>query len=127
MPEWKIVDPICTLAFALIVIFTTVGIARDCILVLMEATPAGIDLPDFTAELEDLKSVQEVHDLHIWSLAPGKPSLSAHIFSSDVDHTMRKATELCRKYGIFHSTLQVEDWHKRYEPGFIKCAQNIHN
>ena len=126
-PDWKIVDPICTLVFALIVIFTTVGVSRDCILVLMEATPAGINLPEFTKKLEEVGGVEEVHDLHIWSLAPGKPALSAHIFSSNVEQTMRKATKLCRKYGIFHSTLQVEDWSKRYEPGFIRCDQNIHN
>ena len=39
----KIMDPICTLIFSVIVVFTTVPVTQDCLLVLMEASPVGID------------------------------------------------------------------------------------
>ena len=47
-PEAHIVDPICTIIFAIIVVFTTVNVVRDCIRVLMEAVPPGVNVKEFT-------------------------------------------------------------------------------
>ena len=100
---------------------------KDCMIVIMEGAPVGIVINEFEEELKQLDGVIEVHDLHIWSLSVGKPALSAHVFSTDPGNTLRKATRLCRRYGIYHSTIQVEDWRERNHPSFIKCKQNIHN
>jgi solute carrier family 30 (zinc transporter), member 2 len=43
-PTWKLCDPICTIVFAIIVLFTTTNVVKDCIRVLMEASPNGIDI-----------------------------------------------------------------------------------
>jgi len=59
--------------------FTTIPIAKECIKVLMEATPTNLKLTEFTNKLESIKNVITVHDLHVWSLSAGKPSMSAHI------------------------------------------------
>jgi len=93
----------------------------------MEGSPVGINIQEFEDKLKKIPGVMELHDLHIWSISMGKPALSAHIFSNKPNLSLKKATQLCRKYGIYHSTLQVEDWEDRYHPEFIKCAQNIHN
>jgi zinc transporter 2 len=90
------VDPLCTLIFSIIVVFTTVPVTKDCLLVLMEASPVGIDSEKLLEELKQIVDVVEVHDLHVWSLASGKPCLSAHIISINPVKTLRKATRLCR-------------------------------
>ena len=43
-PSWSIIDPVCTFIFSIIVFFTTIGVAKDCISVLMEGVPAEVDL-----------------------------------------------------------------------------------
>lgn len=72
-PEWKLVDPICTIVFAIIVFFTTTNVVKDCIRVLMEASPVGIDTHEFEEQLRALPYVKDVHDIHVWSLSHGKP------------------------------------------------------
>jgi len=42
-PEWHVADPICTFTFSIVVFCTTIGIIKDCIMIIMEATPKGIN------------------------------------------------------------------------------------
>lgn len=92
----------------------------------MEGTPVGIVISEFEEELKSVEGIVEIHDLHIWSLSVGKPALSAHIVSENPGLTLREGTKLCRRYGIYHSTLQIEDSDERKNPSFIICKQNIH-
>ncbi len=68
-----------------------------------------IDLDNFKALLLKVDGVLSVHDLHIWTIAPGRFAISAHIISLQPALTLRKATELCKKHKIYHSTLQIEN------------------
>ena len=105
---------------------TTFHIVGDCIRVLMEGSPTGINLREFEEGLMAIEGIIEIHDLHIWSISIGKPALSAHILSNDPSKTLKKATRFCRKYGIYHSTLQVEYTIDKIKPTFLNCAHNIH-
>lgn len=88
----------------------------------------GIEYNDFLQRLKALPKVKEVHDLHIWSLSVGKPSMSAHVVCSDnPEKVLRNATKLSREFGIYHSTIQVEVADRIGKPGYIKCEHNIHN
>ena len=95
--------------------------------VLMEGVPVGIAMHEFEEELQGIPGVKELHDLHVWSLSVGKPAMSAHIFSENPSLTLREATKLCRRYGIYHSTLQIENWREKDDKNFIKCAHNLHD
>ena len=54
-------------------------------------------IEEFRDKLNAINKVKEIHDLHIWSLAVGKPSMSAHIVCIDSpEYVLRKATKLCR-------------------------------
>ena len=103
-PNLKYFDPICTLIFAIIVMCTTIPITGDCLAVLMECSPADTDWLDFQDKLQQIPGVVTVLDFHVWSLASGKPCLSAHIISTNVERTLRKATNMCR-YNLFHFIL----------------------
>eukprot|EP00357_Protocruzia_adherens_P014255 CAMPEP_0115035982 /NCGR_PEP_ID=MMETSP0216-20121206/41816_1 /TAXON_ID=223996 /ORGANISM="Protocruzia adherens, Strain Boccale" /LENGTH=254 /DNA_ID=CAMNT_0002415653 /DNA_START=118 /DNA_END=879 /DNA_ORIENTATION=- len=65
-PDWRIADPICTFIFAVLVLFTTVGVAGDCLRVLMEGAPDDVDTKALEQELNALEGVTYVHDLHVW-------------------------------------------------------------
>ena len=123
-PDAHIADPICTLIFTVICIFTTVPIFRDCMSVLMEATPKSVNVVQCFQDILEIEEIDEIHDFHIWSLSAGKLSMSAHIRSSQPHIAVKKATEILReKYQIFHTTIQVE----RYHPGAVLgCCDNDH-
>jgi zinc transporter 2 len=109
LPDWAIVDPICTFIFSVIVLFTTLPIMTNLIKILMEGTPMGVNLTKMTADLKKVPGAEDVHDLHVWALSAGKSAMSAHITSSTPMITLKKATRLLNtKYKIFHTTIQIE-------------------
>lgn len=61
--------------------FTTIPIFKDCVIILMEATPKYLDVAECFTELIDIPYVEEIHDFHVWSLSAGKLAMSAHIRS----------------------------------------------
>eukprot|EP00357_Protocruzia_adherens_P011665 CAMPEP_0115010870 /NCGR_PEP_ID=MMETSP0216-20121206/23606_1 /TAXON_ID=223996 /ORGANISM="Protocruzia adherens, Strain Boccale" /LENGTH=465 /DNA_ID=CAMNT_0002379233 /DNA_START=55 /DNA_END=1452 /DNA_ORIENTATION=- len=124
-PSYTMADPICTFLFSILVVFTTIGIMKDCLLVLMEASPDEIDCELVEKKLKKIKIVDEVHDLHIWVLSPGKLSCSAHILSSEPEKALYKVTYLLRKFGISHTTVQVENPKHQSIPT-VKCSNNLH-
>lgn len=66
VPEYNILDPICTFLFSIIVFFTTVSVSKDCISVLMEGVPSEINIKLLESEISAIKGVSEVHDIHVW-------------------------------------------------------------
>jgi zinc transporter 2 len=109
-PEWQIADPICTYVFSVLVMLTTVPIFIDCVKIVMEATPSEIDTKSLYNDILRLKTVEELHDFHCWTLAGGKYILTCHVRSDFGDKVVRDINRICKndKYGIFHTTIQVE-------------------
>ncbi|OQR87454.1 Cation Diffusion Facilitator (CDF) Family [Achlya hypogyna] len=114
-PAWQVADPIATFLFSVLVLGTTIGIIKSSIHVLMEGTPDGYD-PDVILEgLLALPAVTNAHDLHIWSLSAGLPSLSVHLVSDgNPDEALHQAQEYLISKGIDHTTIQVEHALKTY-------------
>jgi Co/Zn/Cd efflux system component len=76
----------------------------------MEGTPSDVDLTLLTLDMKTVPSVMNVHDLHIWAMAPQKYILTAHVdvSSNDNDRIIADLQEICIKYDIDHITIQVE-------------------
>jgi zinc transporter 2 len=124
-PDWRVADPLCTLVFAVIVGFTTVPIIKECMEVIMEATPLAIDIAQLKKDFAAIVGVREVHDLHVWSLTVGKLSLSVHLISELSVETLEAAVVLCKtKYGLTHTTIQVEVL-KNHTSSF-NCSSELH-
>ena len=81
-PTWHLADPICTFTFTFLTLLTTLPIFRDCCRILMEATPADLDVEAVFKDVLSMEEVEEVHDFHVWTLSEGKISMSGHIRSS---------------------------------------------
>lgn len=111
-PQARIADPICTIIFTILCVFTTIPIFRDCMSVLMEATPKSLDIVQCFEDVLSIDEIEEIHDFHVWSLSAGKLSMSGHIRSADPQLALKKATQVLReKYQIFHTTIQIEKTH----------------
>lgn len=126
-PGIVVVDPICTFLFCIIVLWTTVPITKDCLNVLMESSPKFIDIKALTDELVNVVGVIDIHDVHIWCISIGKPSISLHILSKSPQKTLEQATMVCQKYGIYHITIQVEDFTQTRRPSFKQCNHIVDN
>lgn len=103
-----IIDPICTYLFSIIVIITTRPVFKECVLVMMEATPSGnkIDLDKLEEDILSLPGVEDVHDFHLWSISVSKYAMSIHITSTHPLKTLSSVTDLCRrKYNLYHTTI----------------------
>jgi cobalt-zinc-cadmium efflux system protein len=109
---WLPVDPILSLAIAALILVGTVGLLRGTLHVLMEGVPPALELSAIGHELAELPGVASVHDLHVWSIAPGRIALSAHLELEDLQRwpaTLAAARKLLDdRHGIGHVTLQPE-------------------
>lgn len=109
-PRWYLADPICTFLFAVLVMWSTAAIVRDISDVLMERVPRGLSIASIHTALSRIPGVEEVHDLHVWSLTPGIPLLCAHInldLEADPTDVLHAVNTYCRSLGIEHSTVQL--------------------
>ena len=80
--------------------------------ILLEQSPPGMDVEELGRKMVGLKGVEEVHDLHVWTITSGFPALAAHVLVGQVEncHERRRELEkmLYREFGIEHTTLQVD-------------------
>ena len=109
---WRQADPVAGMAIALLILASSWTILRDSVAILLETTPAGIDAQEVGRRMAAAEGVVEVHDLHIWTITSGFPTLSAHVLvrSGDDCHARRRELQqlLAREFGLEHTTLQVE-------------------
>src|SRR4051812_24445840 len=83
----------------------------QCFHVLMESTPDGIDPPSIIRKILTVAGVISVHDLHVWSLSVGKPSLSVHVVAAEsarCDTVLVEIQQQLSKFDIHHATIQIE-------------------
>ncbi|KAG9493160.1 hypothetical protein GDO78_001200 [Eleutherodactylus coqui] len=113
-PEYKIIDPICTFLFSVLVLGTTLTILRDVLLVLMEGTPKGVDFNMVKDTLLSITGVKALHSLHIWALTVSQPVLSVHIaINEDADSQMvlkEASSRLQNKFHFHTTTIQIENY-----------------
>jgi cobalt-zinc-cadmium efflux system protein len=109
---WRYADPLVSAAIGLLILASSWKLLRDSTNVLLEATPRGIDAEEVGRRMAGAEGVEEIHDLHIWTITSGFPALSAHVLvgQSEDCHARRRDLEdlLLREYDIEHTTLQVD-------------------
>ncbi|MEU6733468.1 cation diffusion facilitator family transporter [Streptomyces physcomitrii] len=76
---WQAADPLASLLIALMIVPRTVKLLRETLDVLLEAAPKGVDIAEVRAHILALDGVEDVHDLHAWTITSGMPVLSAHV------------------------------------------------
>ncbi len=109
-------DGIAALLVAALMLRSGYGLLRDSGRVLLEASPRDLDPEEIGRILATQNHVVEVHDLHVWEVTSGFPAISAHVTvraGCDTQAHRRELAELLgERFGITHSTLQVETRHE---------------
>lgn len=79
---WQAADPIASLVIGVMIVPRTVKLLKETLNVLLESAPKGVDMAEVRAHILELPGVEEVHDLHAWTITSGLPVLSAHVVVS---------------------------------------------
>jgi len=108
------IDPLVSILIGFLILWNAWGIVRESIDILMEATPADIDVDAMLMDIQEVEGVRGVHDLHIWSINHSMRTLSAHILTDDIPLSQGARIQeilsdlLAQKYRVAHATLQLE-------------------
>jgi len=109
---WYLVDPLVSIAIAILIVASAWGVLRDSTAILMEQTPSDIDADAVARVIIDVPGVTSVHDLHVWRITSGFDALSAHVLVGQGEdcHALRRDVEraIANRFGITHTTLQVD-------------------
>lgn len=109
---WDLADPIASVIVAALVLLSAYRITRDSVHILMEGTPAGYDANEIRKALSEIPGVQNIHDLHIWSLSSDLPLFSGHLTLNDAADGPAVLTQarnlLTEEFGISHITIQLD-------------------
>ena len=107
-------DPVVSLLIAALILYSSYGVLCESTTVLLEGTPAGMDMPAVIAAIKNVGGVLDVHDLHVWMVGPGVVACSCHILVAE--QSVREGQQVLRavvhdiehRFHITHTTVQVE-------------------
>lgn len=108
------IDPALSIGIAVVVLWSSIGIVRESLNILLEGAPSGMELEAIDAELRAVPGVLDVHDLHIWSIGSDTHALSSHITIADIPPSASNAIldelrqSLANRHHIHHTTIQFE-------------------
>ena len=108
------IDPVLSILIGCMILWSSFGIIKESLNILLEGTPRGIDSKAVEKTLREVNGVNNVHDLHIWSIGSETHSLSCHIAIADIppsesETIMRRVRQvLADKFHIQHTTIQFE-------------------
>lgn len=109
---WRYADPLIGIAIGLFVLPRAYSLGRHAVRILLQHAPPGVDVAEMTGALDGIPGVVETHDVHVWTLTSGMEVVSAHLTTgSDTDSAVildAARAVLADKYGLTHSTLQIE-------------------
>jgi len=108
------IDSVLSLAIGVLILWSGFGIVRETLNILLEGTPRGMKLEKIELAIRTVAGVNDVHDLHVWSIGSETHALSCHISIADIppsvsERILRDVKErLLRDFRIDHTTIQFE-------------------
>jgi cobalt-zinc-cadmium efflux system protein len=110
--QW--IDPAMGVAIAALVLWTTKDLLREAGNILLEGLPRGVHLKTVARSILSIEGVQEVHDIHIWTIGTGLRALSCHVLIPDMhmEDSEKILKSICERldtdFHIAHTTVQFE-------------------
>jgi len=120
------IDPILGIAFGIVLLWASIGIIRQSVDILLEATPGDLDLVQLKQDVEALPGALDMHHIHAWTLTSGRTVVSAHVLidESSGEDLLERITELLRaNNAAYFSTVQLERTCVGEEPREIDFLQ----
>jgi cobalt-zinc-cadmium efflux system protein len=111
---WTAADPILAMVIALVILWGAVRIVKESVDILLESVPKDIKVEDVVTAVKKIEGVDDMHEVHIWTLTSGIYALSAHLkiseqTVSESSNVLTRVNEvLAHDFNISHTTLQIE-------------------
>lgn len=108
------IDPVLSILIAALILWSSAGIVRETLNILLEGTPRSISLPEIRSNMEAVEGVINVHDLHIWCLGSQSNALACHVTIADIPPSesaciLANLNHVLRDhFHISHTTIQFE-------------------
>jgi cobalt-zinc-cadmium efflux system protein len=108
------IDPALSFGIGALILWSSLGILRETLNILLEGAPRGMDLARIAEAIAAVEGVLQVHDLHVWSLGSEWHALSCHIRVADIplsasERILRQVNDAVReRFRIHHTTIQLE-------------------
>ena len=108
------IDPVLSVFIAGMILYSSIGIARETLHILLEGTPKNLQLHEIRASMQAVEGVLNVHDLHVWSLGSSSHALASHVTIaemplSDCGCILEGINQSLReRFHIHHTTIQFE-------------------
>lgn len=108
------IDPVLSLLIAAMILWSSIGIVRETLNILLEGTPRDVSLAQIRAGMEQVEGVVDVHDLHVWCLGSNSRALACHVTIADIPPSesvciLARLKHILREhFSISHSTIQFE-------------------
>jgi len=108
------IDSALSFGIGALILWSAFGIVRETLNILLEGTPRGMELQQISTAIAAIDGVNDVHDLHVWSIGSDTHALSCHISIADIppsasERILRQVNDRLREgFHIFHTTIQFE-------------------
>jgi cobalt-zinc-cadmium efflux system protein len=109
------IDPALSIGIGCLIIWSSLGIIRETLNILLEGTPRGLSVEQIVSSLTAIDGVNDVHDVHVWSISSDSHALSCHVRIADMplsesENILRQVTDLlASRFHIHHTTIQFEN------------------
>jgi cobalt-zinc-cadmium efflux system protein len=129
--QWYLADPIVSAIVGGLILYSSWELVAGSVEILLEGTPRHLNIAQITGDLNAMPGVLSVHDLHVWSIASEMTAMSCHLIlkpAEDAGQALAAASLLMReKYGIEHTTIQIEFEHWTANPGDVVAGPQFHH
>lgn len=107
------IDPALSIGIGVLILWSGFGIVRETLNILLEGTPRGVKIDDVECAIRKIDGVNDVHDLHVWSIGSESHALSCHIAIADIppsasDRILKDVKDCLHDFRIVHTTIQFE-------------------
>jgi cobalt-zinc-cadmium efflux system protein len=107
------IDPALSIGIGVLILWSGFGIVRETLNILLEGTPRGVKIDDVECAIRKVEGVNDVHDLHVWSIGSESHALSCHIAIADIppsasERILKDVKECLHDFRIVHTTIQFE-------------------
>ena len=125
----SIADPLVSILIGILILWSSWGILKESVNVLLEAIPAGMNMDEVERTIANVRGVLAVHDLHVWTVGSGMICCSCHVMVNEQsvrsgENVLRAVTEeLEHNFGIAHTTIQVEV--EGCDPNDMYCVKKV--
>lgn len=124
--HWDVFDDYITLAIGVLILISSWSLLANVVRVLMESAPPHIDVYKLCSEIEDVEGVTFIHDIHVWTIAPGYEALTAHIIVEPALSNAETRTLLDRVQGIARNDFNIDHITIQIDEPPVECTEEDH-